>query len=81
MQVEDVFVLAKKLRDEKETLYGTNSWKSLGLSGCLEAANRKATYLKAQMANTGVDTPKFREDLLDLINWTAFSYCLSVDSE
>ena len=78
MEVNDVFALAKKLRDEKEVLYGEDSWKKLGLSGCLEAANRKAVYLKAQMYHEGVNTPKFREDLLDLINWAAFTYCLSV---
>ena len=77
MKVEDVFVLAKVLRSEKEKLYGEGTWRSMGLSGCLEASNRKAVYLKAQMANVGVNTPKFREDLLDLINWAAFTYCLT----
>ena len=78
MDVSEVFVLSELLRGEKEKLYGEGSWRELGLSGCLEAANRKAIYLKAQMANAGVNTPKFREDLLDLINWAAFTYCLSV---
>ena len=80
MRVDDVFVLAEKLRDEKEKLYGEGTWRSLDLSGCLEAVNRKAIYLKAQMANEGVNTPKVREDLLDLINWAAFSYCLVEDN-
>ena len=75
MEVESVFVLAKKLRDEKEELYDTDTWRSLGLSGCLEAAKRKAFYCVAQMSN-GSDDEKLREDLLDLINWSAFAYCL-----
>jgi len=81
MEVNEVFVLSKNLLDEKEKLYGEGSWRELGLSGCLEAANRKAIYLKAQMTTGSVNTPKFREDLLDLINWAAFTYCLSVDNE
>ena len=79
MEANDVIVLAERLREEKEELYGVGAWRSLGLSGCLEAANRKAIYLKAQMTDVGVSTPKFREDLLDLINWSAFTYCLSVE--
>ena len=78
MEVNEVFALSKSLLDAKEKLYGEDSWRELGLSGCLEAANRKAIYLKAQMTNGQIDTPKFREDLLDLINWAAFTYCLSV---
>ena len=78
MKVEEVFTLAERLRDEKERLYGSESWRTLGLSGCLEAAVRKAVYLKVQVSNGG-DVVKIREDLLDLINWTAFSYCLVED--
>jgi len=79
MEVEEVFVRAEKLRDEKEKLYGEGAWRSLGLSGCSEAAYRKALYFKAQMTNSG-DVNKIREDLLDLINWAAFSYCLVEDN-
>ena len=78
MQVNEVFVLAEKLRVEKEALYGKDSWRSLGLSGCLEATARKAIYLKAQMTHSK-DKSKVREDLLDLINWSAFTYCLTSD--
>ena len=81
MEVKEVFALSEKLRDEKEEVYGKGTWRELGLSGCLEAANRKAIYLKAQMTTGSVNTPKFREDLLDLINWAAFTYCLSVGDE
>ena len=79
MRAEDVFVLSKSLLDEKEKLYGEGSWRELGLNGCLEAAVRKAIYLRAQKAKGLVDTPKFREDLLDMIIWAAFTYCLSVE--
>lgn len=75
MQPNDIWQLASDLRAEKERVYGIDTWRSLGLSGCLEAAVRKAMYLKAQMGSTGPHTEKFREDLLDLINWATFAYC------
>jgi len=76
MEPEQVWQLASQLRDEKEKLYGKDSWRELGLDGCLEASTRKAVYLKAQEKSTGPNTPKFAEDLLDLINWATFTYCI-----
>ena len=76
MKPKEVFEKALVLQIEKEKLYGKDSWQELGLSGCIEAAVRKAVYLKAQQDNGLAKTEKFSEDLLDLINWAAFAYCL-----
>jgi len=80
MKPSHVWERATQLRAEKEKLYGTEAWRGLGIDGCLEAGARKATYLKAQRSNGLTDTEKFREDLLDMINWAAFTYCLVEES-
>jgi len=76
MEPEQVWQLASQLRNEKEELYGKDSWRGLGFEGCSEAATRKAIYLKAQKTSGHSNDSKFAEDLLDLINWAAFTYCL-----
>lgn len=80
MKPNQVWEKATQLRTEKEKLYGAEAWRGLGIDGCLEAGARKATYLKAQRSNGLTDTEKFREDLLDMINWAAFTYCLVEES-
>jgi len=77
MEPYEVVALARALYREKEEVYGHASWRQLGLDGCLEAAVRKAVYLKAQKSSGLAGTSKFREDLLDMIIWAAFTYCLT----
>jgi len=70
-----VYEEAKKLRDEKEAVYG-DAWKMLDIKSCFEQIPRKTNYLVVQFRNGRYNThkEKFREDILDLINWCVFTY-------
>lgn len=74
-EVTHVFEEAKKLLDEKEAVYG-DAWKTSGREACISQIFRKANYMRVQRKNGRVSTDKFLEDLLDLMNWCAFSYYL-----
>ena len=72
-EVKRIYDLAKGVLDEREPVY-QDSWKKFGLDTCFENIPRKAEYLKVQKRNGKMDSPKFGEDLLDLMNWCAFTY-------
>ena len=75
IEVNEVYEEAKKLLDEKETMYG-DAWKKTDLKTCFEQIPRKTNYLVVQFRNGRYNThkEKFREDILDLINWCVFTY-------
>ena len=72
-EVSNVYELAKDVLDARESLYG-DYWKRVGFDNCFAQIERKATYLKVQKENGHANSPKFKEDLLDLMNWCAFAY-------
>ena len=74
-EVGYVFEEAKKLLDIQEPNYG-DSWKQNGLSVCMPQVFCKANYIRVQHESGRATTEKTREDLLDLMNWCAFSYHL-----
>jgi len=59
------------LLDAKEDEYG-DAWKGCGLEVCLNEVFRKANYLKVRWERGRITTPKFREDMLDLLGWGSF---------
>ncbi len=71
--IEPVFQKALVLTDTKEEVYG-DSWKANGTNVCMAEVIRKANYVRAQWERGKCDTEKFAEDLLDLMNWAAYSY-------
>lgn len=71
--VAHVYEKAKELLDEREPEYG-HSWEEQGLDICLPQVFRKANYLKVQYNNGRAHNSKFKEDLLDCLNWCAFAY-------
>lgn len=74
-----VFRHAQELLDEKDKMYG-DAWKQSGLPACLAEVIRKANYLKAQREHGLSSSDKFREDLIDIINWAALT-CWHLDKE
>ena len=71
--VEPVFQKALAIMDEREEIYG-DAWKTNGPSVCMAEVIRKSNYIRVQWEREKADTPKFAEDLLDLINWAAYAY-------
>lgn len=74
-EVSSVYEKARVLLDEKEEMYG-DSWRRVGTEVVLAQVFRKAQYLRIQSQNRTLFKKKFLEDLLDLMNWCAFSYIL-----
>ena len=74
-EVGYVFEEAKALLDRQEPTYG-DSWKQSGKGVCVPQVFRKANYMRVQYDNDRVTNEKFLEDLLDEMNWCAFSYHL-----
>ena len=72
-EVRSVFEEALAIVDEREEMYG-DAWKRGGLDISLPQLFRKADRLRVQHNNGFTHTPKFKEDVLDLINWAAFTY-------
>lgn len=71
--IEPVFQKALELIDLREEIYG-DSWKTSGPTVCMAEVVRKGNYVRAQWERGKCDTEKFAEDLLDLINWSAYAY-------
>ena len=72
-ELTPIFEAALKIVDQREGVYG-DSWKQNGKDVCVPEVLRKASYIKAQWERNKSDTDKFREDLLDLLNWSAIAY-------
>ncbi len=68
-----VFDKAMAIISQREEVYG-DSWRQNGCSVCIPEVLRKASYIKAQWERGKQHTPKFEEDLLDLMNWSAIAY-------
>ncbi|KKL62531.1 hypothetical protein LCGC14_2184290 [marine sediment metagenome] len=73
--VKYVFEKALALMDEREEMYG-DAWKRNGKGICIPEVFRKANYIRVQWEKNLCSTDKFLEDILDLINYAAFSYHL-----
>jgi len=72
--VEGVYAKAGELLDAREPIYGSSSWREAGFNVCFSSITRKAAGLKVQNEKGHTGTDRFKEDLLDLMNWCAFSY-------
>jgi len=71
--IEPVFQKALELTDAHEVTYG-DSWRTNGGSVCIAEVIRKASSIRAQWIRDKACTGKFAEDLLDLMNWSAYAY-------
>jgi hypothetical protein len=71
-QVKYVWEDAQNMLGEKDDEYG-DSWKRAGSSTCIHEVFRKAEYLRTRAEKGRISTPKFREDLVDLICWGALA--------
>jgi len=71
--IEPVFKKALELIDLREEIYG-DSWKTNGPTVCMAEVINKANYVRAQWERGKYETDKLAEDLLDLMNWAAYSY-------
>lgn len=72
-EVKYVYDKALAIVDEKEEMYG-DAWRRGGLDVSLPQLFRKADKLRVQRHNAFTYTDKFKEDILDLMNWCAFAY-------
>ena len=72
-ELGSVYDKALEIVDKREEIYG-DAWKEGGCSVCVPEVLRKASYIRAQWERGKSETPKFREDLLDLMNWSAIAY-------
>lgn len=73
--VQPVFEKALQVMESKEDVYG-DAWRTCGESVCVSEVFRKANYIRVQRRNDRYTPDKLVEDLLDLINWSAFSIYL-----
>jgi hypothetical protein len=71
--ISPIFKKALEVIKDREDMYG-DSWKENGLDTCLGEIDRKAIYIKAQRSRGKYTSDKFKEDLLDLVNWSVFAY-------
>ena len=72
-EVRYIYEKALAIVDEREEMYG-DAWKRGGLDISLPQLFRKADRLRVQHNNGFTHTDKFKEDVLDLMNWAAFTY-------
>lgn len=72
-EIEPVFQKALNLVEEREETYG-DAWKRNGREVCIAEVIRKANSIRAQWERGKCSTDKFAEDLLDLMNWSAYAY-------
>lgn len=71
--IAPIFEKALAIVDDRETLYG-DLWKKSGKEVTIPEVFRKANYIKAQYEKGRyAGNEKFKEDLLDIMNWAAFS--------
>ncbi len=71
-RVSYVWADAESMLQGKEDDYG-DSWIRAGDKTCIHEVFRKAEYLRTRLEKGKVSTPKFREDLIDLICWGALA--------